>query len=384
MGNNHTKRVVSIIAAMLMLVFGFVLGSSVMSASASTAPVVAQQATPAQPVPAAPSTDSEKEFSTIYNQVSPSVVSINVSGTSSDGSQFQAAGTGFVIDQQGHIVTNDHVVDSTSTIEVNFLDGMIVKADVVGLDRDSDLAVIKVDVPANELKPITFGDSDKLFIGETTLAIGSPFNQRWTLTTGIVSALDRTISGQTQYSVGSAIQTDAAINPGNSGGPLLNLQGEVIGVNSQILSQSNSSSGVGFAIPSNLVKRVADEIINTGKVEYSYLGISAASGIDLSLIEALKVPNNTQGVVVGDVQANGPAEKAGLKPAAGGNSRLAEPTSADIITAIDGQKITDMSGLVSYLANNTKPGQTINLTVLRDGNNINVPVILTARPENLQ
>src|SRR5689334_22091283 len=172
MGNNHTKRVVSIIAAMLMLVFGFVLGSSVMSAAASTAPAVVQQATPAQPVPAAPSTESEKEFSTIYNQVSPSVVSINVSGTSSDGSQFQAAGTGFVIDQQGHIVTNDHVVDSTSTIEVNFLDGMIVKADVVGVDRDSDLAVIKVDVPASELKPITFGDSDKLFIGETTLAIG--------------------------------------------------------------------------------------------------------------------------------------------------------------------------------------------------------------------
>jgi 2-alkenal reductase len=283
-------------------------------------------------------------------------VSINVSGTSSDGSQFQAAGTGFVIDQQGHIVTNDHVVDSTSTIEVNFLDGMIVKAEVVGVDRDSDLAVIKVDVPANELKPITFGDSDSLFIGETTLAIGSPFNQRWTLTTGIVSALDRTISGQTNYSVGSAIQTDAAINPGNSGGPLLNLQGEVIGVNSQILSQSNSSSGVGFAIPSNLVKRVSDEIINTGKVEYSYLGISAASGIDLSLIEALKVPNNTQGVVVGDVQENGPAAAAGLKPATvSGNGRFSEPTSADIITAIDGQKITDMSGLVSYLANNTNP-----------------------------
>jgi S1-C subfamily serine protease len=381
MGNSHTKRVVGIIAALLMLVFGFVLGSSVMSAAASTAPVVIQQANPVQP--ATPSTDSEKAFSSIYNQLSPSVVSINVSGTSNDGSQFQAAGTGFVIDQQGHIVTNDHVVDSTDNIEVNFLDGTIVKGNVVGVDPDSDLAVIKVDVPASELKPITFGDSDKLFIGETTLAIGSPFNQRWTLTTGIVSALDRTISGQTQYSVGSAIQTDAAINPGNSGGPLLDLQGEVIGVNSQILSQSNSSSGVGFAIPSNLVKRVSQEIISTGKVQYSYLGISAASGIDLSLIEALHVPNNTQGVVVGDVQPNGPAAKAGLKAAAGGNSRLAEPTSADIITAIDSQKITDMSGLISYLANKTQPGQTINLTVLRDGKEIKLPVTLTARPDSL-
>ena len=381
MGNNHSKRVVTIIAAVLMLVFGFVLGSSVMSAAANNTPVVLQQA--ATPQPAAPSTDSEKSFSSIYNQVSPSVVSINVSGTSSDGSQFQAAGTGFVIDQQGHIVTNDHVVDSTSSIEVNFLDGTIVSADVVGVDRDSDLAVIKVDVPAAELKPVTMGDSDKLFIGETTLAIGSPFNQRWTLTTGIVSALDRTISGQTNYSVGSAIQTDAAINPGNSGGPLLDLKGEVIGVNSQILSQSNSSSGVGFAIPINLVKRVSQEIIASGKVQYSYLGISAASGIDLGLIEALHVPNNTQGVVVGDVQADGPAAKAGLKAATIANSRLAEPTSADIITAIDGLKITDMSGLVSYLANNTQPGQTINLTVLRDGKEIQLPVTLTARPESL-
>jgi S1-C subfamily serine protease len=381
MSNNHTKRAVSIVAAMLMLVFGFVLGSSVLSTTASNAPLVAQQA--ATPQPAAPSTDSEKAFSTIYNQVSPSVVSINVSGNSSDGSQFQAAGTGFVIDQQGDIVTNDHVVDSTSSIEVNFLDGTIVKGDVVGVDPDSDLAVVKVDVPAAELKPVTLGDSDKLFIGETTLAIGSPFNQRWTLTTGIVSALDRTISGQTQYSVGSAIQTDAAINPGNSGGPLLNLQGEVVGVNSQILSQSNSSSGVGFAIPSNLVKRVSQDIINKGKVEYSYLGISAASGIDLGLIEALHVPNNTQGVVVGDVQPNGPAAKAGLKSAASANvSTGAEPTSADIITAIDGLKIKDMSGLITYLAIKTQPGQTINLTVLRDGKEINVPVTLTARPVN--
>jgi len=383
MGNNHTKRAVSIIAAMLMLIFGFVLGSSVMSTAASSAaPIVVQQA-PAQP--AAPSTESEKNFSTIYSNVSPSVVSINVSGTSTDGSQFQAAGTGFVIDQQGHIVTNDHVVDSADNIEVNFIDGTIVKADVVGVDRDSDLAVIKVDVGANELKPVTLGNSDTLFIGETTLAIGSPFNQRWTLTTGIVSALDRTIAGQTQYSVGAAIQTDAAINPGNSGGPLLNLQGEVIGVNSQILSQSNSSSGVGFAIPSNLVKRVSQEIINTGKVQYSYLGISAASGIDLSLIEALHVPNNTQGVVVSQVQPNGPAAAAGLKDAAVSGSRQnVEPTAADIITAIDGNKITDMSGLVSYLANKTQPGQTINLTVLRDGSEINVPVTLTARPDSTQ
>lgn len=384
MGTNHSKRVVSIVAALLMMIFGFVLGSSVMSTAASTnAQVIVQQSPTA--LPAVPLTESEKDFSQIYNQVSPSVVSINVSGTSSDGSQFQAAGTGFVIDTQGHIVTNDHVVDSTSSIEVNFLDGTIVSGEVVGVDPDSDLAVIKVAVPAAELHPVTLGDSDSLFIGQTTLAIGSPFNQRWTLTTGIISALGRTISGQTNYSVGSAIQTDAAINPGNSGGPLLNLKGEVIGVNSQILSQSNSSSGVGFAIPVNLVKRVSQELINTGKVEYSYLGISAASGIDLTLINALNIPNNTQGVIVGDVQPNGPAAKAGLRSATSTNARTnSVPTSADIITAIDGVKITDMSGLVSFLAYKTKPGQTVNLTVLRDGQEITLPVTLTARPSSIQ
>ncbi len=384
MGTNHSKRVVSIVAALLMMIFGFVLGSSVMSTAASTSAQIVVQQSPTA-LPAVPLTESEKDFSQIYTQVSPSVVSINVSGTSSDGSQFQAAGTGFVIDAQGHIVTNDHVVDSTSSIEVNFLDGTIVSADVVGVDPDSDLAVIKVDVPETELHPVTLGDSDSLFIGQTTLAIGSPFNQRWTLTTGIISALGRTISGQTDYSVGSAIQTDAAINPGNSGGPLLNLKGEVIGVNSQILSQSNSSSGVGFAIPVNLVKRVSQELISTGKVEYSYLGISAAAGIDLTLINALNIPNNTQGVIVGDVQPNGPAAKAGLRSATSTNaSTNSAPTSADIITAIDGVKITDMSGLVSYLAYKTKPGQTVNLTVLRDGQEITLPVTLTARPSSIQ
>ncbi len=376
---NHAKRSVTIVAGLLMVVFGFILGTSAMSTTASAPPVRVQQVSPVQL--ATPSTDSERIFSDIYNRLSPSVVSINVSGTSADGSPFGAAGTGFVIDTNGHIVTNDHVVGEASKIEVNFLDGTIVKGEVVGLDPDSDLAVIKVDVAANELTPITFGDSDKLFIGETTLAIGSPFNQRWTLTSGIISALDRTISGQTNYSVGSAIQTDAAINPGNSGGPLINLQGEVIGMNSQILGQSNSSSGVGFAIPSNLIKHVADQIISTGRVEYTYLGISAISGVDLGLIESLKIPNNTQGVVIGAVANNSPADKAGLKNATGlTNSRLSVPTSADIITAIDGQPVNNMSELVSYLASKTVPGQTVNLKILRGGSQMDIPVTLAARP----
>ena len=381
MSSNRPKRALFIVAALFLVAFGFVIGTTVMSTSASSVYLLPQQQATAIPV-SLPVTENERYFSDIYNRVSPSVVSINVSGTSSDGSQFGASGTGFVVDTNGDIVTNDHVVADASQIEVNFLDGTIVKGNIVGVDPDSDLAVIKVDLPAARLTPIKFGDSDKLFIGETTLAIGSPFSQRWTLTTGIVSALDRTISGQTKYSVGSVIQTDAAINPGNSGGPLLNLQGEVVGVNSQILSETRSNSGVGFAIPSNLVKRVSQILISKGNIDYSYLGIQGASSLDLALIEALKIPNNTRGVVVSRVEQGGPAALAGVKSASSPTEINGEnvPTSADIITAIDGINITDMSGLVSYLAINTEPGQTINLTVLRDGQQLNVPVTLTARP----
>ena len=383
MSSNRPKRVLLIVIALFLVAFGFVIGTTVMSTSASSVYLLPKQQVTAIPV-SLPATENERYFSDIYNRVSPSVVSINVSGTSTDGSQFGASGTGFVVDTQGNIVTNDHVVADASQIEVNFLDGTIVKGEVVGLDPDSDLAVIKVDLPAERLTPVTFGDSDKLFIGETTLAIGSPFSQRWTLTTGIISALDRTISGQTKYSVGSVIQTDAAINPGNSGGPLLNLQGEVIGVNSQILSETRSNSGIGFAIPSNLVKRVSQILIKDGKINYSYLGIQGASSLDLALIEALNIPNNTRGVVVSRVEQGGPAAKAGLKSAARPTEINGEsvPTSADIITAVDGITITDMSGLVSYLANNTSPGQTINLTVLRDGQELTIPVTLSARPSS--
>ena len=304
------------------------------------------------------------------------MVSISVTGTSQGGS-FSASGTGFVIDQQGHIVTNNHVVDGADKdgIQVNFLDGSIVRGQVVGLDPDSDLAVLKVDMPAERLTPVQLGNSDSLFIGETTLAIGSPFGQRWTLTSGIISALDRTITGLTNFSVGAVIQTDAAINPGNSGGPLLNLQGEVIGVNSQILSESRSNSGVGFAIPSNLVKRVANELIANGQVNYSYLGISSISderGVTIDMIEAYNLPNNLRGVVISDIVPNGPADNAGIR---GATNR-----SVDVITAIDNVPVSGMSSLVSYLANYTQPGQTVNLTVYRDGQSVNIPLVLGERP----
>jgi 2-alkenal reductase len=251
----------------------------------------------------------------------------------------------------------------------------------VGVDPDSDLAVIKVDRAADELHPVTLGDSSQAFVGEDVVAIGSPFGEAWTLTTGIVSALNRDISSLSTFRIGAVIQTDAAINPGNSGGPLVNMQGEVIGVNAQILSQSGTGSGVGFAIPSNLVKRVAQSLIQNGSVSYSYLGISGGD-MSLDTIESLNLPNNARGVVVNQVTAGGPAAKAGLKDAVISQSNSGNAlSSADIITAVNGTPIISMESLISYLGSQTKPGDTVTLTVVRDGSQqLDLPVTLTARP----
>ncbi len=380
---NIVRRAAALVGSALLVALGFVLGTTVFTGT-TTAPASVELRL-APPAAQTALTENERLFADIYNRVSPSVVSINVAGsarrTLTD--SFESSGTGFVLDQQGHIATNNHVVDGATRIEVNFLDGTIVAGRIVGLDPDSDLAVLKVDLPAEKLYPVTLGNSDELFIGQTVLAIGSPFGQRWTLTSGIISALDRTIQGLTQFSVGSVIQTDAAINPGNSGGPLLNLRGEVIGVNSQIISRTRSNSGIGFAIPSNLVARVVPELVASGRVNYSYLGISSISeeGLSLRLIEALGLPNDIRGVVVGSVAPGGPADRAGLRGASnpvevGG---VVVPSSADVITAIDGVPMTGMSSLVSYLAANTVPGQTITLTVWRGGQTITLPVTLGAR-----
>jgi S1-C subfamily serine protease len=387
--SNSLKRVISAVVLSFMIVFAFYIGTAVVSTQAVEnvswpATEVTQQQIPTN------ATEAEQVLATLYNNAAPSVVSINVvarqSGTGFYNQQdqlVQGTGTGFVIDTEGHIVTNNHVVEGATRIEVNFFDGRIVRGEVVGTDPDSDLAVIQVnDVPAEDLRPIALGDSDGLFIGQEVVAIGSPFGERWTMTSGIISALDRTIQGLTDFSIGSVIQTDAAINPGNSGGPLLNLQGQVIGVNSQIESQSRSSSGIGFAIPSNLVQRVAQALIESGNVDYSYLGIQGGP-IDLYTIEALNLPNDAQGVVVGRVVAGGPAADAGLRQASSPRNVDGIPvaTSVDIITAIDGQPVRDMADLISYLAENTTPGQTVQLTVVRDGDQqLELPVTLSERP----
>lgn len=320
-------------------------------------------------------------YTQLYQNISPSVVAIRVTIAGRDNRVVGAAtGSGFVIDSEGHIVTNNHVVQQANFIEIEFYDGTLAEGEVVGVDPDSDLAVLDVDLPVEELHPISFGDSDALVVGEPVIALGSPFGQDWTLTTGIVSGLNRIIEGLSSYSIGGIIQTDAAINPGNSGGPLLNLDGQVIGVNSQIASSSGSGSGVGFAVPSNLVQRVALDLIADGSVDYSYIGIAGAD-VNLSMIQQLGLPDNTRGVAVSQVTAGSPAAMAGLHASEFSRVSAGGPANLDIITAIDGTQIKGMDELVSYLARYTVPGQTVGVSVLRDGQEaLMLNVTLAARP----
>ncbi|MDX2137878.1 MAG: trypsin-like peptidase domain-containing protein [Chloroflexota bacterium] len=391
------KRMLGSLLVVLLIITAFYIGTMVVATRAGT-PVSWQQQTVAIATPPTSASESEQLLADIYARIAPSVVSINIvqrigglqpidpqqdPDDIPDGGFAQSTGTGFVIDTNGHIVTNAHVVEGAELIEVNFIDGTIVRAEVVGSDLNSDIAVIRVDLPSEQLRPIALADSNSLFIGQTTIAIGSPFNQPWTMTTGIISALNRTIQGLTIFSIGEVIQTDAAINPGNSGGPLLNLAGEVIGVNAQISSSSRSNSGVGYAIPSNLVQRVSSSLIEKGTVDYSYIGIS---GTDMNVLqmEALSLPNNARGVIVNEVVPNGPAARAGLR-SVGDITQIDGfdvPVEVDIITAIDGQPVTGMPSLISYLASNTVPGQTVTLTVVRNGTEqLEINVTLGARPE---
>jgi S1-C subfamily serine protease len=356
------KRILMIVAAAALALGGYAFGQV-------TAPEVTAQD--------GLRTEYERIFSSVYETVAPSVVSINVLGRAED-SQFDeeffsSGGTGFVIDKAGHIVTNAHVVDGATEIVVYFFDGTIARAETIGADNDSDLAVIQVSqVPGERLIPVTLGDSSALVVGQGVLAIGSPFGEEWTLTSGIVSALDRSIRSLSDFSTGAVIQTDTAINPGNSGGPLLNLDGEVVGVNTQIRSATRSSSGIGFAVPSNLVKRVSTALIEDGEMAYSFMGISGQDNF-IGLIEEYGLPNNLRGAVVSSVQPNSPASQAGLNNPTN--------TSIDVITAINGAAINSMDDLLAYLSRNTNPGDTVTMSVFRDGGTVELPITLGSRPE---
>lgn len=367
----HTSSRLGMVMAVMLVLAGFALGTSMMSSFAGVAAPVSQLTVSNQ---TSQLSDTELSLASVYEQVSPSVVAINVETRTG-----ASSGSGFVVDKQGHIVTNYHVIEGATNIEVNFLDGTIVRAEITGTDVDSDLAVIQVQLSEDRLYPVTFGISDNLVVGQQVVAIGSPFGQRWTMTAGIVSALDRAITGFSEFRIGGVIQTDAPINPGNSGGPLINLNGEVVGVNSQIYSETRSNAGIGFAVPSDLVSRVAQELIVNGRVEYSYLGISGGD-LTLQVAEGLSLANNVRGVMISEVTRNGPAEQAGLRAARELESGFYDYSTADIITAINGRPLLGFDTLISYLAKYTKPGDTVTLSIIRDGAKMDLSVTLSARP----
>jgi len=300
----------------------------------------------------------------------------------------QALGSGFVWDTKGDIVTNNHVVDGATKIEVTFSDGTTVPATIVGQDPYSDLAVIKVDVSADKLSPVTMADSAQVKVGEIAIAIGNPYGFEGSMTVGTVSGLGRDLptsqvdqTSGASYSIPDVIQTDASINPGNSGGVLVNDLGQVIGVTSALESASGSSSGIGFAIPSEIVSKVVPSLISTGKYEHPYLGIS---GTDLTpdIAQAMNLPSDTRGALVEQVTTGGPADKAGLKASETvvTVNGVQGTVGGDVITAIDGHTINSMSDLIAYLAINTQVGQTVSLTILRNGQNQTVQLTLGNRP----
>ena len=317
----------------------------------------------------------------IYKRVSDAVVEITTSSSAvspfgEEGLQ-QAQGSGFVYDDQGHVITNHHVVAGAETVSVKFSDGSTYDGTVVGSDASTDLAVIEVDAPASVLEPLELADSDELEVGDGAIAIGSPFGLEQTVTAGIVSALHRQITAPNDFAIDDVIQTDAAINHGNSGGPLLDFEGRVIGVNSQIESDSGGNVGVGFAVPSNTVEKIASQLIAGGSVEHAYLGVGIET-IPAAVADELEL---TEGAAVARVNPGTPAAEAGLRAATG--SEIVDgqpyPTGGDVITEVDGERVRNADELRRAI-DAKQPGDTVEVTVLRDGDEQTVEVTLEARP----
>jgi putative serine protease PepD len=331
-------------------------GGAVAYATLSDGSTVVKQVTVQRSEPIA-SSSAPLSVNQIYRRAYRGVVEITVT-TSAAASPFggggtaKAQGSGWVYDSSGRIVTNEHVVDGASSISVRFWNGKTYSATVVGTDKSTDLAVIKVNAPSSELHPLSVGNSGDLQVGDGVVAIGSPFGLEETVTSGIVSALHRAIEAPNNFTINDSIQTDAAINHGNSGGPLLNSQGQVVGVNAQIRSDSGGNEGVGFAIPSNTVRSIATQLISTGKAVHAYLGVA----IDATASTAK----------IASVKAATPAAKAGLK-------------AGDVVTAVDGTSIASGDDLTRAIDSH-KPGDTITLKYRRGGSEHTVDVKLATRP----
>lgn len=307
----------------------------------------------------------------LYQQANPAVVYIILPNIGS--------GSGFVYDTKGHIVTNYHVVAGGNEYEIVFSNGERHNATLVGSDIDSDLAVLKVEGLPENITPLSLADSAELAVGQLVVAIGNPFGEQGSMSMGIISALGRSLESQRtvgggSYSLPEVIQTDTPINPGNSGGPLLNLFGQVVGINSAIESTTGTNSGVGFAIPVQAVAQIVPGLIENGRYSYPYMGASFDSELSLDEQQAFALPQ-TQGAYIISITPGSPADKAGLRAA-----NLNTGRGGDLVIAIDGQPVNDFTDLNSYLVFNTAVGQTIELTVLRDGEEMGLSLTLGERP----
>ncbi len=349
--------------------------------------VVVATPTPLPEAMIAEATAEDRLLINLYARVNPGVVNIDVAAGTGDEASIFGSGSGFLIDAEGHIVTNHHVVEGADTIWVTFSDGTLREAKVLGSDPYSDLAVLLVeDLPPGAV-PLELGDSDMLQVGQRVIAIGNPFGLQGTMTVGVVSALGRVLPTVTTATGGSfsnpeIIQTDAAINPGNSGGPLLDSQGRVVGVNTAIRTTTGGNMGVGFAVPVNTVKRIVPRLISEGTYHYPYLGIVSDNRFTLAqLASVLDLPVN-YGVLVSSVEPGTPADRAGLR---GGTQTVRAlgttiRVGGDIIIAIDGHRVEDFNSLIAYLVRETEVGQEVTLTILRDGKQMEVQVRLGERP----
>jgi putative serine protease PepD len=313
-------------------------------AAAAGSPVAA-----AAPAPAAAPARSATDVSALYERVSPGVVSVEV--TTAQGG---ATGSGFVVDRDGYILTNDHVVDGAQTVRVRFGEGAPVTAQVAGVDQSTDLALLKIDPSGRKLTALALGSSKDLKVGQPAIAIGSPFRLDGTLTTGVVSALGRSIDAPNGFSIDGVVQTDAAINPGNSGGPLLDASGRVVGINAQIATSTQSNSGVGFAIPIDTAKQVLSDLKTGQAIKRAYLGIKTGD------------PATGTGAVVAGVVPGGPADAAGLQ-------------AGDRVLSIDGRPVTE-SADVATAVSGLKPGRDVKLSVRRGSDQRSVTVKLGTRP----
>ena len=366
------------LAAAALLGGGVALGGAFgVGAFAGTTTTVVEQAAASATGSAVPaSTSGGLSVNEIYKRSGPGVVQI----TSTSG-QGQALGSGFVIDKAGHIVTNYHVIEGANEIEVRFSNDDTLNATLVGSDPSTDLALLRVDATARALTPLTLADSETVEVGDTVVAIGNPFGLERTVTSGIVSALQRAVTAPNGFAIDHVIQTDAPINHGNSGGPLLNARGEVIGVNSQIETggSGDGNVGIGFAVPSNTVETVVAQLLSSGKVEHAYLGV-AARELDPELARTFRLPVDT-GLLVETVTDGSGAARAGLRPGteqvviAGQSYRVG----GDVIVGADGTRVASIEDLRGVIAAH-RPGEAIDLQIYRDGKELTVAVTLGRQP----